>query len=81
MDDTVVADIDQQLEHGIGTEPRCAHVPQAVDAIRESALSMGPKRSAYTIRSSEKQKHAHQPDKPSSPLTVRTCDPFTNFVA
>jgi hypothetical protein len=54
MDDALVADVDQQLEHGIGTEPRCTHLPHLVDAVRENAMGMGPERFADTIRSCEK---------------------------
>ena len=58
LDDALVADVDQQLEHGIGTEPRCTHLPHLVDAVRENAMGMGPERFADTIRSCEKLKDA-----------------------
>lgn len=58
MDEALIAEIDQQMEHGIATEPRCARLPAAVDALRESALSMGEKRFDDTIRACEKLKDA-----------------------
>jgi hypothetical protein len=58
MDDGLIAEIDQQLEHGIATEPRCAQLPAAVDALRESALSMGAERFGDTIRACENLKDA-----------------------
>lgn len=58
MDEGLIAEIDQQLEHGIATEPRCSALPGAVDALRESALSMAPERFGDTIRTCEKLKDA-----------------------
>jgi hypothetical protein len=58
MDEPLIAEIDQQMEHGIATEPRCAQLPAAVDAVRESALGMGEKRFDDTIRACEKLKDA-----------------------
>lgn len=58
MDEALIAEIDRQMEHGIGTELRCAKLPTAVDALRESALSTGMKRFDDTIRACEKLKDA-----------------------
>lgn len=58
LDEPLIAEIDQQMEHGIATEPRCVKLPPAVDALRESALSTGAERFGDTIRACEKLKDA-----------------------
>ena len=58
MDEALIADIDQQMERGIATEPRCASLSAAVDGLRENALSKGAKRFDDTIRACEKLKDA-----------------------
>lgn len=58
MDEALIAEIDQQMERGIATEPRCAALASAVDALRESALGTGPERFGDTIRACEKLKNA-----------------------
>lgn len=58
MDESLIAEIDQQMERGIGTEPRCSLLLALVDALRENALSTGSKRFDDTIRACEQLKDA-----------------------
>ncbi len=58
MDEALIAEIDQQMEHGISTEPRCAKLPAAVDALRESAMNKRPELFTDTIRNCERLKDA-----------------------
>ena len=58
MDEPLLAEIDAQMEHGIGTEPRCVQLPSLVDALRESALSQRPEQFSDTVRACEKLKDA-----------------------
>jgi len=58
VDDALIAEIDQQMEHGIATEPRCTHLPAAVDALRESAMHPRAELLPDTIRACEKLKDA-----------------------
>src|SRR5690606_21447655 len=39
LDEELLADIDQQMEHGIGSDPRCAGLRELVDALRESTIT------------------------------------------
>jgi hypothetical protein len=54
----LLAEIELQMEHGIGTEPRCASLSIAVDALRESTLTPRPELYADTIRFCERLKDA-----------------------
>ncbi|MBK9176799.1 MAG: hypothetical protein IPM46_10800 [Flavobacteriales bacterium] len=56
LNEKLLAEIDQHMERGIATEPRCGKLPATVDALRESALSTGAKRFDDTIRACEKLK-------------------------
>jgi len=58
VDEALIAEIDQQMEHGIATEPRCTLLPVAVDALRESAMSARVELFTDTIRACEKLKDA-----------------------
>lgn len=58
IDEALVQEIDQQMERGIGTEARCALLPAAVDALRESAMSTRTAMLRDTIRACEKLKDA-----------------------
>jgi len=46
LDEELLADIEQQLEDGIASHPRCAVLRQHVDALRENTLT--PRRELYT---------------------------------
>lgn len=39
VDVPLLAAIDEQMERGIATEPRCAHLRAAVDVLRESLIT------------------------------------------
>ena len=58
MNEKLLAEIDTHMEHGIGTEPRCASLSALVDALRESTITPRPELYADTIRAAEKLKHA-----------------------
>lgn len=58
MDEALIAEIEKNMEHGIATEPRCAKLPAAVDALRESAMNPRPELFADTIRNCERLKDA-----------------------
>lgn len=58
LNETLLADIETQMEHGIATEPRCLSLPALVDALRESAINTRPELYADTIRACEKLKDA-----------------------
>jgi len=46
LDEELLADIEQQLEDGIASHPRCAVLRQHVDALRENTLT--PRKELYT---------------------------------
>ena len=58
VDEALIAEIDQQMEQGIATEPRCMHLPSVVDALRESAMHPRAELFPDTIRACEKLKDA-----------------------
>lgn len=54
LDEGLIADIDAQLEDGIGSEPRSAELRAFVDALRESTLTPRAELLADTIRACDK---------------------------
>lgn len=56
LDMGLIADIDQQMEHGIGSDPRCGELSIAVDALRENTMTPRNELYADTIRACEKLK-------------------------
>jgi hypothetical protein len=58
LDEDLIAEIERQMEHGIATDPRCAGLGAAVDALRENMLSPRAELFPDTIRACEKLKDA-----------------------
>lgn len=58
LDEALIADIDQQMEHGIGTDPRCETLRAPVDALRESTMTPRAELLTDTVRACEKLKDA-----------------------
>lgn len=58
MDEALITEIDQQMEHGIGTDPRCEELRGPVDALRESTMTPRTELFPDTIRACEKLKDA-----------------------
>lgn len=58
MDEELIAAIDQQMEHGIGGDPRCEELRHAVDTLRENTITPRPELLGDTIRACEKLKDA-----------------------
>ena len=58
LDDELLSDVDLQLEQGIATDPRSAHMRELVDALRESTLTASSVRYRNAIRACEKLKDA-----------------------
>ena len=58
MDLSLIEEIDQRMEQGIGSEPVCAALPPLVDALRESTITPRPELHGDTIRACEKLKDA-----------------------
>lgn len=54
LDERLIADIEGQMERGIGLDARCAGLPLLVDALRESTLTPRPELLGDTIRACEK---------------------------
>ena len=54
----LLADIDDQMENGITSDPRCSGLRERVDALRESTLTPRPELFRDTIRLCEKLKDA-----------------------
>jgi hypothetical protein len=54
LDEELIAEIERQMEHGIATDPRCAGLGAAVDALRENTLSQRNEMFQDTIRACEK---------------------------
>jgi len=54
VDEDLIADIDQRMEHGIGTDPRTEELRPAVDALRENTLTPRSELLSDTIRACEK---------------------------
>ena len=54
VDEELLADIDRRMEQGIATDPRCAALLPAVDALRESTLTPRPELLGDTVRACEK---------------------------
>lgn len=54
VDTGLLADIESQLEQGVASEPRCAPLVRAVDALRESTLTPRAELLADTIRCCDK---------------------------
>ncbi|MCC6541422.1 MAG: hypothetical protein IT225_04310 [Flavobacteriales bacterium] len=50
LDGGLITDIDQQMEQGVGSEPRCTGLRMAVDAMRESTMTPRPELFGDTIR-------------------------------
>ena len=58
LDEGLLADIEQQLEDGIASDPRCAVLRQHVDALRESTLTPRKELYADTVRACVQLKDA-----------------------
>lgn len=58
MDVELLAKIEQQMDHGISTDPRCAGLSGRVDALRESILTPRPELFRDAARSCEQLKEA-----------------------
>lgn len=54
LDQGLIADIDAQLEDGIGSDPRSAELRTFVDALRENTLTPRSEMLADTIRACDK---------------------------
>lgn len=60
VDEALIADIDRQMEHGIGMDLRCEDLRQAVDALRENTMTPRAELHGDTIRACERLKDAIQ---------------------
>ncbi|MBX2980912.1 MAG: hypothetical protein KF905_16615 [Flavobacteriales bacterium] len=58
LDEALLADIEGQMERGIGTDPRCSVLRDLVDALRESTLTPRPELLGDAIRACEKLRDA-----------------------
>ncbi|MEO8591391.1 MAG: hypothetical protein ABI432_18570 [Flavobacteriales bacterium] len=58
LNNTLLAEIEKHMDHGIATEPRCAGLTDPVDHLRESTLTPRPELLADTIRACERLKDA-----------------------
>lgn len=58
VDEALIADIDQQMEHGIGTDPRCETLRVPVDGLRENTMTPRAELVADTVRACEQLKDA-----------------------
>ncbi|MGV3636331.1 MAG: hypothetical protein ACO1NQ_01665 [Flavobacteriales bacterium] len=56
VDEGLIAEIDQQLDHGLGLDDRCARLPAAVDAVRENTMTPRAELHGDTIRACERLK-------------------------
>ncbi len=56
LDAELLAEIEQQMDHGISTDPRSAHLSLLVDALRESILTPRPELFRDATRASEQLK-------------------------
>ncbi len=56
VDSGLIAEIDQQLDHGLGLDNRCEGLPAAVDAVRENTMTPRPELLGDTIRACERLK-------------------------
>lgn len=54
VDEQLVSAIDEQMERGIATEKRCAHLRVAVDALRESMITPRAELWSDTVRACDK---------------------------
>lgn len=54
MDEGLLTDIDEQMERGIASEPRCATLVANVDSMRESTLTPRAELLGDTVRACEK---------------------------
>lgn len=57
-DEELINSIDQQMERGIGADPRCGDLPPLVDVLRESTFTPRPELLGDTIRACEKLRDA-----------------------
>jgi len=58
VDEGLIAEIEAQMEQGIGLDVRCAGLPPLVDALRESTLTPRAELLSDTIRACEKLRDA-----------------------
>lgn len=58
MNTALITDIDEQMERGIASEPRCAGLRAPVDALRENTLTPRPELFGDTIRACEELQDA-----------------------
>lgn len=58
LDHELIAEIEQQMDHGISTEPRCIGLSKLVDALRESTLTPRPELFRDAARACEQLKDA-----------------------
>ena len=58
VDEDLVGAIDQQMEGGIGSDPRAVGLPVLVDSLRESTLTPRTELLGDTIRACEKLRDA-----------------------
>lgn len=58
MNAALIADIDEQMERGIASEPRCERLRAPVDTLRENTLTPRPELFADTIRACEELQDA-----------------------
>ncbi len=56
VDEGLIAEIDQQLDHGLGVDSRCERLPAAVDALRENTMTPRAELHGDTIRACERLK-------------------------
>ena len=56
LDEGLIADIDRQMEHGLGTDPRCESLLALVDALRENTMTPRPELYNDTARTCERLK-------------------------
>jgi hypothetical protein len=56
LDQGLITEIDQQMEQGIGSEPRCTELCAVVDEMRESTMTPRQELFADTIRACDRLK-------------------------
>ncbi len=58
IDESLIADVDAQMERGIASDPRCIELVKRVDDLRESTLTPRAELLMDTVRACEKLKDA-----------------------
>lgn len=58
LNNTLLAEIEAHMEHGLATEPRCLGLRTSVDAMRECTFTPRPELHADTLRAGDQVKDA-----------------------